>query len=205
MQPAPKTRVKFIGIALGIFCLLTACGNNGGNSGEEKAKDSASAQQPASDSIQPYRSNAEAILAPSFADTLVKGSARFTADQQNGKVVMLIQLDIPSKAGKSVAVHLHEHGDCGNKGEMAHGHWNPGKTSHGKWGSSSFHAGDIGNIQLDKSGHGTLSLESPYWTIGGPSSSNILGKSVIVHGGEDDYVTQPSGNSGTRIGCGVIQ
>jgi Cu-Zn family superoxide dismutase len=193
------------GFLLALSVAATACGGNNNSTKSEEKKDSTVAATSSTDTVQPFRPSAEAILAPTTADTLVKGTAKFTADQQNGKVVMLIELDIPSKAGKSVAVHLHEQGDCGNMADMAHGHWNPGKTSHGKWGTGSFHAGDIGNIKLDKSGHGSLSLESSIWTIGGPPSTNILNKAVIVHGGEDDYKSQPAGNSGARIGCGVIQ
>ncbi len=196
---------RAIGLILAISLAAFACGGNSSSSDNREQKDTSVTDASAQDTLQPFKPSAEAMISPTHADTLVKGTAKFTADQQNGKVVMLIELDIPSKAGKSVAVHLHEQGDCGNMADMAHGHWNPGKTSHGKWGSGNFHAGDIGNVKLDKSGHGTLSMESTIWTLGGPSTSNILGKAVIVHGGEDDYTSQPAGNSGARIGCGVIQ
>jgi Cu-Zn family superoxide dismutase len=48
-------------------------------------------------------------------------------------------------------------------------------------------------------------METFRWTLGGSWSKNIVGKSIIIHGGTDDYKTQPTGNAGTRIGCGVIQ
>ena len=88
---------------------------------------------------------------------------------------------------------------------MAHGHWNPTNANHGKWGSAAFHAGDIGNVKLDGTGKGSLNLETELWSIGGSADKNILGKAIIVHGGVDDYKTQPTGNAGSRIGCGVIQ
>jgi Cu-Zn family superoxide dismutase len=88
---------------------------------------------------------------------------------------------------------------------MAHGHWNPTNAQHGKWGSASFHLGDIGNVKLNAKGKGTLTLTTDLWSLGGKPDKNILGRSIIVHGGTDNYKTQPSGNSGTRIGCGVIQ
>jgi Cu-Zn family superoxide dismutase len=90
-------------------------------------------------------------------------------------------------------------------GKAAGGHWNPTNTQHGKWGSSSFHSGDIGNINLDANGKGSLELESDLWAIGGDPQKDILNKSIIVHSGVDDYTTQPAGNSGERIGCAVIQ
>jgi superoxide dismutase, Cu-Zn family len=147
--------------------------------------------------------HAEATISGTYADTTVEGKATF--DQENGKVKMVLDITVPSKANQSVAVHLHEHGACGDMGKEAHGHWNPTNKEHGKWGSDNFHSGDIGNIQLDSAGKGSIQLETELWTIGGDSTTNILDKSVIVHGGVDDYTSQPSGNAGTRIGCGVIR
>jgi Cu-Zn family superoxide dismutase len=118
---------------------------------------------------------------------------------------MDLHLEIPSKAGEIVAVHIHEHGDCGDAGKGAHGHWNPSQKPHGKWESANFHAGDIGNILLDQEGKASLSLTTDLWTLGGDPNKNILGRAIIVHGGIDDYTSQPSGNAGTRIGCGIIK
>jgi Cu-Zn family superoxide dismutase len=111
---------------------------------------------------------------------------------------------VPARANRSVAVHLHEHGDCGNAGGNTHGHWNPTGKAHGKWGEGQFHAGDIGNISLDASGRGKLTLVTDLWSIGGSEQTNIIGRGVIVHGGVDNYTTQPAGNSGPRIGCGIV-
>lgn len=148
--------------------------------------------------------HAEATVSGTYPDTTVSGTVKFDADSA-GKVVMNLDITVPSKAGKSVAVHLHEHGNCGDTAMLAHGHWNPTNAQHGKWGSTSFHAGDIGNIKLDSKGNGKLSLTTDLWTLGGDVSKNIIGKALIVHGGMDDYKTQPTGNAGGRIGCGVIQ
>ena len=149
-------------------------------------------------------SHAQAVLQPSFPDTMVTGTVNFDTLKM-GKVKMKLEISVPSKAGKTVAVHIHEHGDCSNKAEMAHGHWNPTKSNHGKWDSGEFHLGDIGNVKLDSKGNGQLTMETFRWTLGGSWSKNILGKAIIIHGGTDDFKTQPTGNAGTRIGCGVIQ
>jgi len=151
----------------------------------------------------PMASHAEAMLSGTYPDTTVSGSLKFDAEP-DGKVKMVLEMSIPAKAGKSVAVHIHEHGDCGDMGKMAHGHWNPTNAQHGKWGSASFHSGDIGNVKLDAKGKGTLTITTDLWTLGGKNDKNILGRSIIVHGGMDDYTTQPTGNAGGRIGCGVI-
>jgi Cu-Zn family superoxide dismutase len=131
------------------------------------------------------------------------GTLKFS-EQKNGKVKMELTISVPNKPNQSVAVHFHEHGDCGDAGNNAHGHWNPTERKHGKWGSAEYHSGDIGNITLNARGKGKITITSDLWTIGGDQKTNILEKAVIVHGGVDDYTTQPTGNSGPRIGCGVI-
>jgi len=156
-----------------------------------------------SDSVTMVK-HAEAKITGTYPDTTVDGTMKLDADSA-GKITMNLEITIPKKAGKSVAVHIHEHGNCGDTATLAHGHWNPTNAQHGKWGSSSFHSGDIGNIKLNTQGKGTLSITTDLWTLGGKPDKNILGKALIVHGGMDDYKTQPTGNSGTRIGCGVIQ
>lgn len=149
-----------------------------------------------------YPTAAVVIISATVPDTALTGTAEFT--QHNGKVKMVLNITCLTMANRSVAVHLHEMGNCGDMGKMAHGHWNPTNQQHGKWGSSSFHSGDIGNISLDAAGKGTLEMETDLWSIGGDDKTNILNRSVIVHGGVDDFTTQPTGNAGSRIGCGVI-
>lgn len=147
---------------------------------------------------------ATANITATYADTAVSGKAVFTKEK-NGKIKLQLNLHIPAKANKEVAVHIHEHGDCGNTGNNAHGHWNPTKDTHGKWGSAHFHLGDIGNVSLNANGDGSLNMETNLWDLGGDSTKNILGRAIIVHSGQDNYVSQPTGNAGGRIGCGVIQ
>ena len=174
---------------------FTAC-NNG-----KKEEDNTSSNKDTA--IQtPEGGSAMATLSGTVADTTLTGTVEFM--QQNGKVKMILSITCAKMANKSVAVHLHEMGDCGDMGKMAHGHWNPTNQQHGKWGSGSFHLGDIGNVALDATGKGSLEMETNLWTIGGDEKSNILNRSVIVHSGIDDFTTQPTGNAGSRIGCGVI-
>lgn len=148
--------------------------------------------------------SAVAELKGTYEDTTVSGSAKFTTES-DGRVKMILNIEVPSKANKSVAVHIHENGECGDHGNAAGGHWNPTNEQHGKWGDAHFHRGDIGNVKLDANGKGTLELTTDLWQLGGDETKNILGRSIIVHGGVDDFVSQPSGNAGTRIGCGVIK
>lgn len=133
----------------------------------------------------------------------IMGNATFFSKDENS-IKMELEIKYPKRANSSVAVHFHEHGDCGEMGNNAHGHWNPTKENHGKWGSNSFHSGDIGNIVLDANGIGKVIITTNRWNVTPNDSKNIVGLSIIVHGGVDDYTTQPTGNSGPRVGCGVI-
>lgn len=146
---------------------------------------------------------AEATINSTYADTVINGAATFET-KTDGKVKMILTITVPAKANKSVAVHIHEHGDCSDNGMASHGHWNPTKSAHGKWGGDSYHIGDIGNVKLDAKGKGTVTITTDLWTLGGMAFENIVGKAIIVHGGTDDYTTQPTGNAGNRIGCGLI-
>lgn len=146
---------------------------------------------------------AEAIISGTQEGIVVNGTLRFTQAKGNA-VTMELSVTVPSRANQSVALHLHEHGDCGNAGGNTHGHWNPTGKAHGKWGVGEFHSGDIGNIPLDAIGNGKLVLTTDLWSIGGSEKTNIIGRGVIVHDGVDNYTSQPTGNSGARIGCGVI-
>ncbi|MES2454588.1 MAG: superoxide dismutase family protein [Bacteroidota bacterium] len=131
------------------------------------------------------------------------GTAKFY-EADNGQIRMDLNIDFPARADSTVAVHFHEHGDCSNMGENTHGHWNPTNEAHGKWGSAAYHSGDIGNIPLDGKGHGSISVVTDRWSVDANDAKTIIGRGIIVHGGTDDYTTQPSGNSGPRVGCGVI-
>lgn len=141
----------------------------------------------------------------SATGTETPGSGTITFKEENGKVVMNVTVSFPSKAGQSVAVHLHEHGDCGNSGNDAHGHWNPTNEPHGRWGAGQHHLGDIGNVTLNQAGRGSMQIITEKWSVGTGSTNDVVGRAIIVHSGTDDYTTQPTGNAGSRIGCGVIE
>lgn len=180
---------------------LVSCGNSetttAGEGGDTAATETANV------TATETSTSAQAVLSGTQPDTTVTGTVRFT--EANGKVKMMLDITVPKKANSTVAVHIHEHGSCGDMGKEAHGHWNPTKENHGKWGTAPFHRGDIGNVELNGEGKGSMELETDLWTISGTDSTkNIVNKAIIVHGGVDDYKTQPTGNAGTRIGCGVI-
>lgn len=147
---------------------------------------------------------AQATLTETANSSKTIGTAKFY-ELSNGKIKMDLELEFAARADSNVAVHFHEHGDCGNMGENTHGHWNPTKEAHGQWESAAYHSGDIGNIMLDHNGKGKVSVTTDRWSVMDGAVNNIIGRGIIVHGGTDDYKTQPTGNSGPRVGCGVIE
>lgn len=193
----------FIISILGLTTFFMSCGGNN----NETSQDSLSLNDSVSDTTTlnvPVETQiAKADLFETADSSKAMGMAKFY-DVGNGDIKMQLDINYPAKAKSSVAVHFHEHGDCGNKGENAHGHWNPTGEKHGKWGSAQYHSGDIGNIELDSTGLGSVTITTNRWSISDTSKNNIIGRGIIIHGGVDDYTTQPTGNSGARIGCGII-
>jgi len=134
----------------------------------------------------------------------VIGKAKF--EETNGVVVMTVVVNGLSEGMH--AIHIHEKSDCSSDdGKSAGGHWNPTAKPHGKWGAKTgYHKGDIGNFNVNKSdGDTEVEFKSDEWCIGcGDPTKDILGKAIIIHQGEDDYTSQPSGAAGSRVSCGGI-
>jgi len=106
--------------------------------------------------------------------------------------------------GSEHGFHVHDKGDCSAPdATSAGGHFNPASVAHGRAGGAPHHAGDLPSVIADARGnvHADLVLDGVTLTAG-PLS--IVGRSVVVHRDRDDYVTQPAGNAGPRIACGVI-
>ncbi|MDQ3337531.1 MAG: superoxide dismutase family protein [Myxococcota bacterium] len=109
------------------------------------------------------------------------------------------------KAGKQHAWHIHEKGDCSAPDASSAGeHFNPTNVKHGGPDGDERHAGDFGNLLADKQGKATKTLVMKGITIA-EGATSIVGKGFIVHDKKDDLKTQPSGNAGARIACGVIE
>ncbi|WP_210148477.1 superoxide dismutase family protein [Chryseobacterium scophthalmum] len=127
------------------------------------------------------------------------GTAKFT---QNGNEVVM-DLEVTNLTPGIHAVHIHEKGDCSAPdATSAGGHWNPGKNAHGKWGSEHFHMGDIGNLEAGTDGKAKLTFKTDKWCLDCvDESKNIIGKGIIIHADKDDFMTQPTGNAGGRVGC----
>ena len=131
----------------------------------------------------------------------VTGKATFR--EANGKVTLTLEIEGADPG--THAVHLHEKGDCtAPDGASAGGHWNPTHENHGKWGTPPFHRADIGNLEVGADGKGSLTMTTDLWSIGGAPETDVVGKAIIVHAKADDFTTQPTGNAGGRVACGVV-
>jgi superoxide dismutase, Cu-Zn family len=138
------------------------------------------------------------VLYPTQGNT-VSGTVLFTKVNGGVKVVADLQGLSPGKHG----FHIHECGDCSSAdGTSAGGHFNPMGKSHGAPMDAMRHEGDMGNLEADAAGKAHMEYVDIAISFEGESS--IIGRSVIIHKNEDDFKTQPTGNAGARVACGVI-
>ena len=108
--------------------------------------------------------------------------------------------------GDTRGFHIHEKGDCSAAdASSAGGHFNPAAQAHGRSGHGPHHAGDTDNIVADAKGVASIDAHLGGVTLGGGATHDIAGRAVIVHAAADDYTTQPTGNAGARVACGVIK
>ncbi|HYX37378.1 MAG TPA: superoxide dismutase family protein [Oligoflexus sp.] len=143
---------------------------------------------------------AEATLAPKSGSKMA-GTVVFNRSDKGLQIVASVTGGTPGRHG----IHIHEKGDCSAAdASTAGGHFNPTGAPHAAPTAQARHVGDLGNITVKQDGVGLLSLDVPN-VKGLTGWDAIVGKSVVVHAQGDDLKTQPSGASGDRIACGVIE
>ena len=109
------------------------------------------------------------------------------------------------RPGDARGFHIHEKGGCSAAdASSAGGHFNPTAQAHGRAGQGAHHAGDTDNIVADARGVARVNAHVAGVTLGGGAANDIAGRAIIVHAAADDYATQPTGNAGARVACGVI-
>jgi Cu-Zn family superoxide dismutase len=135
-----------------------------------------------------------------------KGSKAFgeATFEQVGNKVRVIVFAQGLKPDGEHGFHIHEAGDCSSgDGMSAKGHFNPLGKPHGQPGPQS-HAGDLPMLKAAKNGRAKLEAEIEGITVA-PGQTSIVGRGLIIHADPDDFKTQPTGNAGARLACGVIR
>jgi Cu-Zn family superoxide dismutase len=134
----------------------------------------------------------------------VVGSAVFLQEDDGVRIL----LDLRGVTPGTKAVHIHEVGRCDPPNfDSAGAHFNPKKAEHGTENPRGPHAGDLPNITVEATGRGHLEVTNPLVTLKPGSASLLDGgrTALVVHEGPDDMRTDPAGNSGRRIACGIIE
>lgn len=143
--------------------------------------------------------NAVAVMHATEGNS-AEGTVVFTQTDEGVRVEASISgLDANTLHG----FHIHEYGDCrAADGTSAGGHFNPEDVAHAGPDDETRHVGDLGNLESDADGNATADFVDSHLQLSG--MMNILGRGVIVHAGEDDLESQPTGAAGSRLSCGVI-
>lgn len=137
-----------------------------------------------------------------------EGKSVGSADFRESKEGVLVTLRVRNLSPGLHAVHIHAVGKCeGPQFTSAGGHFNPGEKKHGFKNPDGPHAGDLPDLLVAKNGAGRFEAvtDAVTFAAGANSIFDQDGSAIVVHASADDNTTDPSGNSGDRIACGVIQ
>lgn len=124
--------------------------------------------------------------------------------EETGDLVRVVIFAQGLKPGQEHGLHIHEGADCSGDAMGAKGHFNPFGKPHGIPGTAQRHAGDLPALKANKAGRANIHADVDMITLK-PGPASVIGRAIVVHADPDDYKTQPTGNSGARIACGVIQ
>lgn len=142
---------------------------------------------------------AMAMVQPSVGST-AHGSVHLT---QLADGTVDVEIDLTGVPPGVHGFHVHDKGDCGDNGMAAGGHFNPMNMPHASPDAASHHAGDFGNVTADEKGEVHTRFNTHSITVA-PGTTSAVGRAVILHANPDDLTTQPTGNAGGRIACGII-
>lgn len=176
-------------LVIAIACLIGACGRGA-------APPPASAAE-----VAPREHTAVAQLAGGSEAAPIEGEVVFTEVEGGG---LQIEATIAGLEPGEHGFHIHEVGECTAPGfESAGPHFATEGEHHAGPEDPGRHLGDLGNIEVGPDGTARISVREDGLRLGAGGDS-VVGKSIVVHAKRDDFETQPSGDSGARIACGVI-
>ncbi|GAB3048622.1 superoxide dismutase family protein [Virgibacillus ainsalahensis] len=206
-------RWMMVFFALAIVVLLSACGGNEesennqeqGNQNQEEQQNDEASENNTEDAVESNSSAEEEVLVSlNNANGDIVGTATLTEDE-SGVNVSLEGTDLP--AGTH-GFHIHETGVCeGPDFESAGGHYNPTDANHGFDDPEGPHAGDLENIEVAEDGTVNTEVSADMVTLEQDGDNTLYteeGTALVIHSEADDYESQPSGDAGDRIACGVI-
>lgn len=169
--------------------------------GEVQSQSQEQAEGQAKEQSAERRTNSASFV---DAEGQENGSAELTEVASGGVLIKLEVSGLP--AGQWVAFHVHETGECDAETdhESAGGHFNPGPNEHGFLVEDGPHVGDMPNQYVGDDGTLRAEVFNPMVTLA-KGETSIVGRALMIHGGADDYESQPSGDAGDRLACGVIE
>ena len=198
--------MKHVSLAA-IALLICACGRNEDASAPDAPAPAGDGPSVATSTEPQTTASAETVavaavqLSPTQGHT-ANGGLKITAAGTGVKISGMVQgLPPDSEFG----FHFHEKGDCSAPDATSAGaHFNPTNQEHGHPQSEPHHAGDMLNVRSDAQGVAEVSIDNPDVSLATGQPNDIVGRALVLHAKPDDYKTQPSGNSGDRIACGVV-
>jgi len=176
-----KWKIALTVLSLGVLLIVAGCAQQNQMSGE-----------------QAVVSQAVTVMHPTQGNS-VQGVVTFTKVDNGIRIVADISGLTPGKHG----FHIHQYGDCrAADGTSAGGHFNPHNVPHAGPNDTPRHVGDLGNLEADQNGNAHYDRVDQVVAFSG--ENDIIGRGVIIHAGEDDLTSQPTGAAGPRVACGVI-
>lgn len=138
-------------------------------------------------------------------DGKILGTASFRETRLGVRVEVNVRDVLPGKH----AMHIHAVGKCDAPDfASAGGHFNPNGGKHGVAGSPSAHAGDLAHLVVGSDGRGSVSFVAPHLSLNRAASNGLAfgqGTAIVIHASSDDEKTDPAGNSGARVACGIVR
>jgi Cu-Zn family superoxide dismutase len=187
-------------LLLALALAASACSRDDVAPSEQREAHAPSEAVPEAPPAAPAR-DATVQLASTQGNT-ASGSLQLVQSPEGVRVSGTIQ---GLKPNGEFGFHFHEKGDCSAPDASSAGaHFNPAQKAHGNPAEGEHHVGDMLNVKSNAEGVAQVEATAAEATIGSGEPTDVLGKAVVVHENPDDYKTQPSGNSGKRIACGVI-